>query len=70
MIGIYERLMSRRDTLAEVATFADAKAKVEAMGVAFLEDDADHADCADAFMNDGRLITIQPVDFKMTEKSS
>lgn len=65
MINIYESNMSRRTVIATAATFAEAKVKVEAMGVAFMEDDADHADCADAYLNDGRIIAIQPEGFKL-----
>lgn len=55
----------RRTVLATAPTFADAKAQVEAMGVAFMEDDADHADCADAYLNDGRVIAVQPEGFTL-----
>lgn len=46
-------------------TFEAAKAKVEAQGVAFMEDDADHAGCADAYMHDGRIVTVQPEGFAL-----
>jgi hypothetical protein len=65
MIQIIESNMSRRTVIATAPDFAAAKAKVEAMGVAYMEDDADHADCADAYTNDGRVIAIQPEGFKL-----
>lgn len=46
-------------------SFEAARAKVEAMGSAFMEIDADYPDCADALLNDGRVISIQPVGFKL-----
>lgn len=58
-------LIENRRTFATFNTFEEAKARVEAMGVVFMEDDADHPNCADAFMTDGRVIAIQPVDFKL-----
>lgn len=65
MIEIIETNMTRRTVISTAANFAAAKAQVEAMGVAFMDDDADHADCADAYLNDGRIIAIQPVGFKL-----
>jgi hypothetical protein len=59
MINIIES-GNRRNVIATAETFTDAKAKVIAMGVAFMEDDTDHADCADAYLIDGRIIAIQP----------
>lgn len=65
-INIYEtNLPHRRTLLATAPTFDEAKAKVEAMGVAFMEDDSDYAYCADAYMNDGRIIAIQPEGFTL-----
>jgi hypothetical protein len=52
-------------TLTERASFAAAKAYVETLGVSFMEDDADHEGCADAFLTDGRIVAIQPVGFKL-----
>lgn len=66
MIEIFEtNSLGRRSQIATAPTFAEAKAKVEAMGVAFMEDDADHTDCADAYLNDGRIVAIQPVGFTL-----
>ena len=65
MIQIIETNMTRRTVISTAANFTAAKAQVEAMGVAFMDDDADHADCADAYLNDGRIIAIQPVGFKL-----
>lgn len=59
----------RRHVIATVETFAAAKTKVEAMGVAFMEDDADHDDCADAYLNDGRVIAIQPEGFTTNKET-
>jgi hypothetical protein len=54
-----------RTVIATKPTFAEAKAYVESLGVSYMEDDADHTDCADALLNDGRLLAIQPVGFKL-----
>jgi len=67
MIEIIETNMNGRHTiLATVATFAEAKNAVNEMNPAFMEDDSDHHDCADAYMRDGRVLAIQPVGFKVT----
>lgn len=64
MIEVIETGMNgRRKVIATAPDFAAAKAKVVAMGVAFMEDDADHNDCADAYLNDSRVIAIQPEGF-------
>lgn len=47
------------------ATFEEAKAYVETLGVVLMEDDADYVNCADAFLKDGRIIVIQPEGFKL-----
>lgn len=66
MFEIIESGMNgRRKVIATTDTFAAAKAKVEAMGVSFMEDDADYEGCADAYMTDGRVIAIQPEGFKL-----
>lgn len=46
-------------------SFIEAKAWVASQGVIYMEDDADHPDCADAFLSDGRVLSIQPVGFKL-----
>lgn len=56
---------TKRRVLKTVETFAEAKAEVLALGVAFIEDDEDYEDCADAILNDGSLIAIQPVGLKV-----
>lgn len=67
MFEIYESPNpERRHIIATVPTFAEAKNKVEAMGVAFMEDDPDYEGCVDAYTKDGRVISIQPVGFKIT----
>ena len=55
----------RRVILDHAETFAAAKAAVRAKGVVHMEDDADHLGCADALLNDGRLIAIQPEGFTL-----
>lgn len=58
--------LGRRTVIATAPDFIAAKALVEAMGVAFMEDDTDgYADCADAYLNDGRIVAIQPEGFKL-----
>ena len=56
--------LGRQSKIAEHDTFAEAFAAVEAMNPICLEADPDYPDCADAYMADGRLITIQPHDFR------
>ena len=58
--------LHRRTVIATLPTFEEAKAKVETMGVAFMEDDEDYPGCADVLLNDARLLAIQPVGFKIT----
>lgn len=67
MINIIETDARRPTVIATAPTFAEAKAKVLAMGCAFMEDDTDHTDCADAYLNDGRVIAIQPEGFTMEQ---
>lgn len=54
---------NRRRVIATAETFDDAKAKVIAMGVVHMEDDADYPNCADAYLADGRVLAIQPKGF-------
>lgn len=73
-VQIFESNGTRRtliDTIhnnpdSDVTAFAAAKVRVAAMGAAFIEDDVDYIDCADAYLNDGRIIAIQPVGFTLT----
>jgi hypothetical protein len=53
-----------KNVIATKESFAEAKVFVEAMGVAFMDEDEDYENCADAYLNDGRIIAIQPVDFE------
>lgn len=62
MFNIFES-GSRRAIIATAPTLDDAKAKIVAMGVAFMEDDADHPGCVDAYMNDMRVLVIEPEGF-------
>lgn len=55
----------RRSVLATAPSFTAAKNAVEEMGVLFMEDDADHPGCADAFLTGGRVVAIQPAGFKI-----
>lgn len=55
---------ARRTVIATAASFEDAK-KLIADKAAFMEDDADFPDCADAFLKDGRVVAIQPVGFSL-----
>lgn len=64
MFEIIENNMNgRRAVIATEATFEGAKARVESYGVAFMDDDADYPNCADAYLADGRVIAIQPEGF-------
>lgn len=56
----------RREVIATASSFVEAKNKVQAMGVLFMEDDSDYPDCADAYLNGGRVVAIQPEGFKVT----
>ena len=67
MIEIIENVGPRRTVIATAETFAEAKDKVIAMGVSFMEDDEDYIDCADAYMNNGRVIAIQPEGFDVRQ---
>jgi len=55
----------RREIVATATSFIEAKNKVEAMGVLFMEDDSDYPGCADAYLNGGRVVAIQPKGFKL-----
>lgn len=65
MIEVIELLASRRVVIATAPTFTEAKDKVTAMGAAFMEDDAEYVDCADALLYDGRIVAIQPEGFTL-----
>jgi hypothetical protein len=67
MIEIIETTQSgHRRVIDTTEDFASAKLLVERLpgGVCFMEDDADYPECADAYMNNGRVLAIQPVGFK------
>lgn len=66
MVEVYELGGGRKTVLATRETFAEAKAFVNELGVSHMEDDADFTDCADAFLTDGRVVHIQPVNFKLS----
>lgn len=66
MIEIFStNSLGHRTVIATAPDFIAAKALVEEMGIAFMEDDADYTDCADAYLNDGSIVAIQPVGFKL-----
>lgn len=65
MFEVREIGNGRVNVIATRETFAEAKAHVESLGVTHMEDDADYTDCADALLNDGRVVAIQPVGFKL-----
>jgi hypothetical protein len=60
-------LTGHREVLATAASFIAAKNKVEEMGVLHMEDDSDYPDCADAYLEGGRVVAIQPVGFKVAK---
>ncbi len=62
---IETNMHGRRKVLATAADFTAAKGAVDAMGVAFMEDDSTYPGCADAYLSDGRVIAIQPEGFKL-----
>lgn len=58
-----------RNTIATTDNFEAAKAFVNtSYDVVYMEDDSDHENCADAYLRDGRLICIQPENFKLSIK--
>lgn len=65
MFNIIETNMSRRNVIKTAPTFETAIDALCEMGVAFMEEDADYPDCADALLNDGRIVVIEPVGFKL-----
>lgn len=65
MIEVFERRATGRHVLATKPTLEEAMAYVEGLGVVLLEKDADYLDCADAFLKDGRVLTIQPEGFTL-----
>lgn len=67
---IENNMMGRRTVIATAESFIAAKEAVVAMGVAFMEDDADYPECADAYLNDGRVLAIQPTGFKAKEAAN
>jgi hypothetical protein len=60
MFNVYECSGPWRTIAATFATFTAAVEYVQSQGVAHYELDRDNMDCADAFMNDGRLLAIEP----------
>ncbi len=69
MIEIIEAdSLSNRRRIATAETFEEAMTMVENMGAAFWEEDADYVDCADAFLKDGRIISVQPVGFSLDDE--
>lgn len=59
-------LTLRRVVVARAPTFAEAKAKAhELFAVAFMDDDADHAGCADFITEEGGVYAIQPRGFRL-----
>lgn len=54
---------NRREVLFTLDNFDLAIAKLEEMEPIFWERDIQHDNCADAYMKDGRLLTIEPIGF-------
>ena len=66
MFEVFERdSRLKKNVLANRASFEAAKDFVSSLGVVMLEDDKDYPGCADAFLNDGRVVAVQPVGFKV-----
>lgn len=58
---------TRREVLHRAETFEAAKAHVNATySVICMEDDSDHAGCADAYTATGRVLCIQPENFRIS----
>lgn len=60
--AIYEFCGSTRHELARVDDFDAALARIEAMGSVLVEADSDYPGCADAFLRDGRVVAVEPVE--------
>ncbi len=69
MFNVFETtgLPYRKPLITSAATLADAKAAILAIDAnAFVEDDADHDGCADAYLpGSGRLMAVEPDGFKV-----
>lgn len=69
MFNVFETtdMPNRRPLVASFATFEEAKASIFARdAMAFVEDDADNAGCADAYLPaSGRLMAVEPEGFKL-----
>lgn len=69
MFNVYETtdMPYRRPLLATRESLEEAKAYILAIDpMAFMEDDADNAGCADAYLpKSGRLMAVEPEGFKL-----
>lgn len=63
--GNTKRVIGTFDSFAEAKSFAETE-----LGALHMEDDADYDGCADAYLSDGRVIAIQPVNFRADGNSS
>lgn len=63
MIEIIETGMGTHTVIRTVASLQAAKSIVRDWGYAHMADDPDYPNCADAYLNDGRTIAMQPVGF-------
>jgi hypothetical protein len=55
--------VNKREVLGTFDNFELAIIKLEEMEPEFWEVDIEHDSCADAYMKDGRILTIEPVGF-------
>jgi len=61
----HSSVSERKYLVATRATFQEAIAYVESLGVIFGEIDVDYPECADYYMKDNRILSIQPEGFKL-----
>ena len=62
MFAIYESNGLHQTKLVEFATFMAAYTYVKKQEPISLEQDFDYPGCADAYMKDGRILTIEPAN--------
>jgi hypothetical protein len=67
MYEVIEIINARPYVRYMVVSLEAAQKKLEEIGVAFMEVDSDYPTCADAFMLDGRVLSIQPRGFKLNK---
>jgi len=66
MFEVFERsITGRKVVLATKDNFNQALSYVEDLGAIYTELDSEYEGCADAYLNNGQVIAVQPVGFKL-----